>query len=297
MVNIIKLVVLGGNMLLLDMSAIVVSATTAQFAQGTPLDEHMMRSIMLSQTLYYKKKFHAYGRPILCFDSHHYWRKDNFEFYKMNRKKARADSKFDWKEFHRLYDIVKAEFYEFVPYMSLEVDRCEADDIIAVLAKNSPKPVLIVSGDKDLLQLQVRRKDIKQWSTSVKKYINLKTNEYSLIEHIIRGDSSDGIPNILSDPDTFICDHKRQKAIQKTFIKDAESMRDPINICPNADAIDRWKRNLELIDLNKIPKEYVKAIKQSYVNKAKNPNKDRLRTYFIEKNLRMMYSKINEFRM
>ncbi len=282
-------------MLLLDMSAIVVANATALTALGNPLDENMVRSIMLSQTLHYKNKYGAkYGSPIMCFDSQDYWRKDLFEHYKMNRKKARQQSKFDWIEFAKLYDLVKEEFREYVPYLFLEVSKCEADDVIAVLAMYSKEDVMIISGDKDLVQLQQGRPHVKQWSTSTKKLINKKN--YSLIEHIMKGDTSDGIPNILSDDDTFMCDHKRQKNMTKVMIKDAESMRIPHNICPTADSLDRWKMNQTLIDLNKIPPEYVKDIKRVYVNQMQNRTKDNLVAYFTKFNLRIMYGKLKEFR-
>ena len=283
-------------MLLLDMSAIVVANATALTAQGNPLDEHMVRSIMLSQTLHYKKKFKQYGKPIMCFDSQDYWRKDIFPYYKMNRKKARSKSKFDWKEFANLYDQVKLEFIEYVPYIHMEVDKCEADDTIAVLASNARKPVMIISGDKDLVQLQHKGKHIKQWSTSTKKLLTLNNKDYCLVEHIIRGDASDGIPNILSDEDTFMCDHKKQKSVMATFVKDAQSMRVPHNICPTAESLDRWKMNVSLIDLNEIPAEYVKAIKTEYMHQFQNGTKDSLVAYFKKYNLRLMYNKLAEFR-
>ena len=283
-------------MLLLDMSAIVVANATALTAQGTPMDAHMIRSIMLSQTLHYKKKYRQYGNPIMCFDSQDYWRKDIFPHYKMNRKAARKKSKFDWSEFKTFYDQVKEEFREYVPYLFMEVEKCEADDIIAILASHSREPVMIISGDKDLVQLQKKGKHIKQWSTSTKKLLTLNSKDYCLIEHIMRGDSSDGIPNILSDEDTFMCDHKKQKSMMATMVKDAQSMRIPHNICPSAEALDRWKMNHTLIDLNEIPKDYVKAIKTEFVKRSTNRTKDQFMGYFKTFNLRLMYNKLSEFR-
>ena len=43
-----------------------------------------------------------------------------------------------------------------------------------------------------------------------------------LKSHIIKGDSSDGIPNILSDGDTFVNPEKRQKRLTKNVMNRIE---------------------------------------------------------------------------
>jgi 5'-3' exonuclease len=82
----------------------------------------------------------------------------------------------------------------------MAVDRVEADDVIAVLAKNyhESERVLIVSNDKDFQQLQ-RYPNVEQYSLMKKQFLVCDNPEKFLMEHIIKGDSSDGIPNVLSD--------------------------------------------------------------------------------------------------
>ena len=60
------------------------------------------------------------------------------------------------------------------------------------------KPTLIVSGDKDFQQLQ-RYDNVKRWSPNLNKFIEPEDPQEFLKEHILKGDKSDGIPNILSN--------------------------------------------------------------------------------------------------
>jgi hypothetical protein len=94
------------------------------------------------------------------------------------------------------FNIYKDELREFFPYKSLQVERAEADDIIAILslrASAGGDPVTIWSSDTDDLQLQLIEPKIKQYSYVRKKYITPKSEKYSLFEHIVRGDAHHGV--------------------------------------------------------------------------------------------------------
>lgn len=284
-------------MLLLDVSAIIVGTVIEMCRQGEALTEHLVRSVSLSQILYYKKRYSKeYGKPILCIDARHYWRKELFPYYKQNRKKTRLKSKFDWDTFYELFNKVKAEFKDALPYYYMEVDLAEGDDIIAVLTLSADEPVMIVSADKDMLQLQDLVRNVKQFSTATKKLITIKSSGYSLVEHLIKGDSSDGIPNIFSDADTFVDDSKRQKAVKTTLVREAETLEQPYLICPDAISLDKFKRNRTLIDVNHIPEKYVNEILTLWEREKNTIQKDRLYSYFIKNGLRLFLNKIEEFR-
>ena len=62
----------------------------------------------------------------------------------------------------------------------------------------------------------------KQWSPVTKQYVNGYDPEIYLKEHILRGDSGDGVPNVLSPDNTFV-DGLRQRPLSK---KKIESWRD-----------------------------------------------------------------------
>ena len=160
-----------------------------------------------------------YGELVICCDDRHYWRKEVFKHYKAGRKKDRDKSDLDWNSIHDIMNTLYNEISLNFPYKNLKLNKVEADDIIAVLCQkyNKEEKILIVSSDKDFQQLQ-RYENVKQYSPLKKSYIACEEPENFILEHIIKGDSSDGIPNILSDDDTFVNKEKRQSLVeQKRF--------------------------------------------------------------------------------
>ena len=123
------------------------------------------------------------------------------------RKKARDESDLNWTFIFDTLNEIREDLKQHFKYKVIHVDRCEADDVIAVLANSTQEfgkyePVMIVSSDKDFKQLQLYP-TVKQWSPMQKKYITATKQEIRdfMVEHIVKGDSGDGIPNILSSGD------------------------------------------------------------------------------------------------
>ena len=258
---------------LFDFSQIVISSCIEFYHQTkTPIELPLLRHITLNNILTYKKKFKLHLDDIvLCFDGRDYWRKYIFPFYKQNRKKAHDESDFDWNGFFQMFNQIKTEIKTELPFRSVECHSCEADDVIAVLAKQQcphQDRVIIISSDKDLIQIQ---SDIcpkaEQWSPFHKKFITAESNNYNLFEHVIRGDGGDGIPNIMSDDDVFLVEGKRSKPIRATNIMQWESkggLRYPKNFCTTPEMLARFNRNLNLIDLRQIPECFVEKIVQEF---------------------------------
>lgn len=230
------------------------------------VDDDLLRRVTLTQILNYKKKYQDYGKVIICADGRNYWRRQIFPLYKKNRKKARDDSDFDWGAFYLVFDRIQQELRE-LPFKFLKIEGLEADDIIGILGMRfaNGEKIMVVSADKDLIQIQRMNKNVKQFSPITKKLV--KKPDYSLVEHIIRGDSSDGIPNIFSDDDTFMVEEKRQKPVSKDFVNEAKKMDDPSLCAPNDVVLDKYLRNEKLIDLTKIPKEYWDQVTDAYLEK------------------------------
>ena len=140
-----------------------------------------------------------------------------------NRKKDRDKSSFDWNEAFRILNMVREEIAENFPYKVIHIDGCEADDIIGTLCHefgrelNNGEPILILSGDKDFVQLQ-KYANISQYDPVRKKWVKNSTPEMFLIEHILAGDRGDGIPNVLSDDNVFV-ENRRQKPLSKKKLK------------------------------------------------------------------------------
>lgn len=120
------------------------------------LSEDLIRHILLTNLRNYKIKFeNEFGEIIICADDNNYWRRDVFPYYKANRKKSRDASKFDWNLIFNCLNKIRDEIRDNFPYRVIRVPRAEADDVIAVLAKELKKTekVLVVSNDKDYCQL------------------------------------------------------------------------------------------------------------------------------------------------
>jgi 5'-3' exonuclease len=236
----------------------------------------------------YRKKFHGkYGELVICHDAGNYWRKDFFSNYKANRKKKMRESDHNWNDIFESLNLLRDELKENLPYKSIMVDRTEADDIIAVLSKTSDEQVMIISSDKDLKQL-MKYPNVRQYSPTKKDFIESLDPEDELIEHIIRGDSSDGIPNIFSDDDSIINENKRQTPCRKKKIKE---VLEDISVWSKT---HEWQRNQTLIDLNFIPEEYESNILDEFKKEPKG-KRGNLLNYFIKYNLMNFVDCIEEF--
>jgi hypothetical protein len=258
-------------MILFDFSQIVIGAAIEYHSQTKDtIDTPLLRHIALNNILNLKDKLTSYSDEIvLCLDGRKYWRKNVFPNYKQNRKKDQAKSKFDWDTFHVSFNEIKKEFSENLPYKVVEVEGAEADDVITVLCTifGNQRDVVIVSSDKDFLQIPVNiASRVKQYSPYHKKFLDVKHNSYSLFEHVVKGDPGDGIPNIFSDDDVFLCEDKRSKPIRSKSIEEWSKygLDNPEGFCTSLEELEKFRRNRTLIDLRMIPKEVVDAISAAY---------------------------------
>jgi 5'-3' exonuclease len=174
-----------------------------------------------------------------------------------------------------------------MPYKFLEVYGAEADDIIATLCSESSDEVMILSGDKDFIQLQ-KYPNVKQYSPITKKMINGINPDDYLKEHVLKGDTSDGVPNVLS-PDNSFVDGIRQKPLSK---KKIAAMID--GNFPNDEIKRNFQRNKTLIDLGCVPDELRTEILVTYKDAPEN-SRSKLLNYFIKQRLKTLTESIGEF--
>ena len=280
-------------MILLDFSQVCLSGILA--SGNKDFGEDLVRHMVLNSIRNFKSRFSNYGELVICCDDKNYWRKQMFPYYKANRKKSREASSLDWNMIFNTLSMIKEEVKENFPYVVLQVESAEADDLIATMVDrygNNGEKIMIVSGDKDFAQLQ-RYKNVSQYSPMTKKIIKVDDPMEYLFEHVIRGDSGDGVPNILSRDDVFV-NGLRQKPLQK---KKVASMIDEMKrgITPFDGEVKRnYLRNIQLIDLTRVPDD----IRQEVIYKYNNyERKDRslLLNYFIKNKLRNLMSDIQEF--
>jgi 5'-3' exonuclease len=178
------------------------------------------------------------------------------------------------------------------PYKVLDVDGAEADDIIGVLVQkySANEKVMILSSDKDFAQLQ-RYPNVEQYSPILKKYIKEPFPLVQLKQLIIRGDKSDGIPNILSADNVFV-EGVRQKPI--TEVKIIKWLnQEPKEFCSD-DMLRNFSRNEIMIDLTKIPEALRNNIINSYET-AKGRTKQEFMNYMIANRLKNLIEVAHEF--
>ena len=280
-------------MILIDLSQIMVASTMMSMGkEESEVDIDMVRHMILNSLRMYRSKYHdEYGELVLCCDGRHSWRREHFPQYKAARKSNRDADNRNWTQIFGCLDTIKSELKEFFPYKYLEIDEAEADDIIGVLARQSgSEKVMIISGDKDFIQLQTY-KNVKQYSPITKKLVTAKNPYNYLKEHIMRGDSSDGIPNFLSS-DNCIVDKIRQKPLSK---KKVESWlgESPVDFCTE-EQLRNYHRNVKLIDLQYTPLDIVDKIKQQF-NENPKGKRSGLLNFFVERKLNNLIQDIGEF--
>ena len=258
--------------------------------RSNTVDEGMVRHMILNSIRMYRTMFKdEYGEIVLAYDSRHYWRRDIFPQYKMNRKKGREKDNFDWDSIFGLLNSIKSEFKEILPYKFVEVYGAEADDVIATLCKNYSEKIMIISGDKDFIQLQ-KYPNVEQFSPILKKHVNGHDPNTYIKEHILKGDTSDGIPNVLSPDNTFV-DGLRQrplgrKKIENWLSKDIDDLNDEVK--------RNYQRNDKLINLDNVPEILEKVIMDEFT-KAPCGDRSKLLNYFIQSRLKNLTNEIGEF--
>lgn len=281
-------------MILVDMSQIMMANIMMQMhmSKKSEPEEDMVRHMVLNSLRMYRTRFLSeFGEMVLCFDSKHYWRRDYFPEYKHSRRKNRGTDDKDWDSIFECLNNIKDEVKTHMPYKSVEVYGAEADDIIATLCSEYAEEIMILSGDKDFIQLQ-RFPNVKQYSPITKKMINGEDPVRYIKEHVFKGDTSDGVPNVLSPDNTFV-DGLRQKPMTKKKIE-AWIDHDFEDVAPNDEVKRNYQRNLKLIDLTYTPDELSSEILETY---RESPSGDRsqLLNYFIKKRLSTLTESIGEF--
>ncbi len=279
-------------MIVIDMNEISVASLMMHLHMNKgELEEDMVRHMILNSVRMYRTMFNEdYGEIVLAYDSRAYWRKEIFPQYKSNRRKNREEDNKDWDSIFGVLNNIKEEIKEFLPYKVVEVYGAEADDVIATLCKHyQNEKVMIVSGDKDFIQLQ-KYDNVKQYSPITKKLVDGIDPKVYIKEHVLKGDKSDGVPNVLS-PDHTFTDELRQrpltsKKLESILAQDIDELDDEIK--------RNYQRNDKLINLDNIPKTLESEILNSF-NEASYGDRSGLLNYFIEKRLTSLTENIGEF--
>lgn len=279
-------------MIIIDYNGIAIANI---MVQKLAIDENVIRHMILNSIRMYRKRFgKEYGEVVICSDAGGNWRKQLFPQYKAARKKTREKSSMNWEEVFRITSMVREEIRENFPYKVMHIEGCEADDCIAQLVEETQEfgkaeDVMIVSSDKDFAQLQ-RYSNVKQYSPMQKKFIVEKNPRTLLEEHILQGDTSDGVPNVLS-PDNTFTDGLRQTPLRKKLrdllVEDPKSQGDEV--------YRNYLRNKKMIDLRECPD----TIKTDIINKFDDQepvnNKAKVFPFLVNKQCRLLLENVQEF--
>jgi hypothetical protein len=275
--------------LLVDFSQIFIGSYMTSAKYGD-VSMNALRPTVLNTLRLYRNKFQSeYGELILCCDDKNNWRKDIFPNYKAARRKVRTSADTDWQDLYDKLNILKSELTEWFPYKVLQSDRAEADDIIGTLVELLNERTLILSSDKDFVQLH--QFNVRQYSPMQKKFVEGDA-KWSLHEKLIKGDVGDGVPNILSDDNVFIDEGRRQKPITKKKI-DAWFDLDPEMFCDN-EMLRNLNRNKQLIDLSEVPESICINIRKQF-EETQVGDRRRLLTYFVTHKLKNLTENLSEF--
>jgi hypothetical protein len=277
-------------MILIDYNAIAISNVVAM---KMDVEENMIRHMILNSIRMHRMRHkEKYGEIVICTDGGKNWRKEYFPAYKHKRKSARKDSSMDWNELFRITNMVLQEIKENFPWKVVEVVECEADDIIGEMVRYTQEfgqfeNVMIISGDKDFAQLQ-KFDNVAQYSPVQKKFIVEDNPRLQIWNLVLRGDTSDGVPNVLSDDNCFV-DEIRQTPLRQNKID--LLIEDPK--CLGEEVYRNYLRNKNLIDLEHTPEPIKKDIVEKYDSYV--TPKQNVMNYLMEKRCRMLIESVSEF--
>lgn len=174
------------------------------------------------------------------------WRNEIFPNYKQNRKINVEVGDFFLYTYNNIIE----------KYNYIEMEKCEADDIIGILTKELCKnnKIYIITDDLDYLQLL--DENVKIYNL---KYKNLEEKsigrDKDLLKKIILGDKSDNIPSI----------HK--KLGEKTAEKYLNNIKELEKKLLDENIKKQYELNKKLIDMNLIPTKYINNIIENFKKK------------------------------
>ncbi len=136
-----------------------------------------------------------------------------------------------------------------------------------------------------------RYKNVRQYSPMAKEFVKEKDPVRYLQEHVLRGDTGDGVPNVLSPDDVFVSGG-RQTPLRAKLMDEWISNWDSLQTKMTTEQYRNFQRNQALIDLTKIPS----AKKTEIINtfESVKPASNTL-NYLVEKRCSQLIECAEEF--
>ena len=284
-------------MVIVDFNGLAIGSIMGQLSRGEELSENLVKHIILNNLRVYRNKYpeSKHGKMVIACDSYS-WRKDVFPEYKAARKANRATDKHDWPLIFDLIESTLDDLRENFPYAVIKIDSAEADDIIGALTVHKAdfggEDVVIISAYKDFIQLQ-QYGHVEQWSPMFNKMIKEDNPRRYLFEHLLKGDSGDGVPNANSHDDVFTTGSRQTPMTQKAIEKYWDN-RDDLEMIMKPNVFRNFMRNVQMIDLTNTPD----GIREEAINKYENyvyPTRTNILTYLVEHRMKMLVDCAAEF--
>lgn len=223
-------------------------------------------------------------KVICCMDNSS-WRKEMFETYKENRKAFRAKSIVDFDEFFKVSNRFLAGLKNALPNVQfLDIPRCEADDLIAVITKHyqTQYNVINISTDHDFYQL-FKYPNYKQYDGMKHGYVEVLNPEQELLLKIILGDKGDNVPKLKAGVGIKTAHNIVENGKLEEWL-DKEGLR------------ERFEENTKLISFDCIPSDLVATIKETVDNFVPGKYDGKLFTNFvINEGLPEIFERANEY--
>lgn len=288
-------------MIIVDMSQIEHATAFVQHKlTGTDDKRRIEEGVFASLVHIHDKLCPKYGNTIVaCCDHKSPWRADFFAPYKAERKIRRAESGIDWRYVRTGFRACEDALHACTDVVVVRVQGAEGDDCISVVADRNQydkdrmslgglaiggdEPTVIVSSDKDYGQIpNVDRFDPR-------KGIFLPYNpQAALAAIVIDGDRTDGVPNVISDDDTFIVSGKRQNTMTAVRRSKLEAMYYAGDFEDRPATKDlpatHWNRNRWLVDFKFIPPSVQSDIMDEF-DAARTKKRDPAFEYLFEHNM------------
>ena len=289
-------------MILVDLNQVMISNLMMQIGgkKNITVEEDLVRHMVLNSLRMYRSKFsNKYGELVICCDDKDYWRRELFPYYKIHRKKDRDESGLDWHTIFTVLNGIRDDLRDQFPYKVIQIEHAEADDIIGTLChkfghlgitNGSAEPILILSSDKDFMQLQ-KYANVEQYSPMQKKFVTCSNPARYIHEHILKGDRGDGVPNFLSNDDVFVTG-KRQTPLSSKKV-DAWNGINPEDYCDER-MLRNYRRNQQLVDLDFIPQNIQDQVIEVFDNYKLN-ERSKIFNYFIKNKMKNMMEVISDF--
>lgn len=302
---------------LIDLSNLIFRSIygSGEFKNESQVSVDMIRHITFNILGRYRKMFpkEKYSEFILAFDGGNLWREQVFPLYKITRRMTDPDQTPAeaalGKAVGMAFGQIRDELSKSSPFITVRSKGAEADDVIAVLAREfsfAGREVVIISGDKDMKQL-IRHKGVRCWSPNVGHDGGFVTNcdpKEFLYELIFKGDGGDSVPNMKAPDNTYYPVKIRQPSV---YAKDLEDWKAVVDLedselqCQafmhDVDLRAKYLRNRAMVDLSWVPARVVLSIREAYDEDKGNINSRKMRfyKYLMENSLNQHLTNIQAF--